>query len=245
MCKPELLAPAGDFEKLQMAIAYGADAIYIGGKQFGLRANAKNFDENELEKAINYAHEHNVKVYVTANIFAKNHDFNHFEEYLLTLKKLNADGVLVADLGAFDIARQIDGLNVHISTQANTTNYKAVEFYKNLGASRVVLARELSLDEISEINAKTAPFETEVFVHGAMCVAHSGRCLLSNYMIGRDANRGDCAQSCRWKYNVTSRTKCGTSHDCRQSRHNEAEGGFAPCSEGDWGRSPHLERGIR
>ena len=200
--KPELLAPAGDFEKLQMAVAYGADAVYVGGKQFGLRANAKNFDEAELAKAIDYAHAHNVKVYVTANIYAKNDDFEHFESYLKSLRQMNADGVLVADLGAFDIARQIDGLDVHISTQANTTNFRSVEFYKNLGASRVVLARELTMDEITEINKKTAPFETEVFVHGAMCVAYSGRCLLSNYMIGRDANRGDCAQSCRWKWNL-------------------------------------------
>jgi len=203
MCrKPELLAPAGDFEKLQMAVAYGADAVYVGGKQFGLRANAKNFDDTELEKAIEYAHAHDVKVYVTANIFAKNHDFEHFESYLRMLKKIKADGVLVADLGAFDIARKIDGLETHISTQANVTNYQSVEFYRNLGADRVVLARELSLEEIRGINDRVAPFETEVFVHGAMCVAYSGRCLLSNYMIGRDANRGDCAQSCRWKYHT-------------------------------------------
>jgi len=201
--KPELLAPAGDFEKLQMAVEYGADAVYVGGKQFGLRANAKNFDEAELANAIDYAHSHNVKVYVTANIYAKNHDFESFENYLRRLHDINADGVLVADLGAFDIARQIDGLDVHISTQANTTNYRSVEFYKNLGAKRVVLARELTIDEICEINKHVAPFETEVFVHGAMCVAYSGRCLLSNYMVGRDANRGDCAQSCRWKWHLT------------------------------------------
>jgi len=230
--KPELLAPVGDFEKLQMAVAYGADAVYVGGKQFGLRANAKNFDDAELEKAIEYAHAHNVKVYVAVNIFARNKDLEHMEKYLHTLKKINADGVLVADLGAFDIARKIDGLEVHISTQANVTNYHSVEFYKNLSAQRVVLARELSLDEISEINKKVAPFETEVFVHGAMCVAYSGRCLLSNYMIGRDANRGDCSQSCRWKYHLTdAAAECSVASPCG--------------TKGAWGRIPHLNEAER
>ena len=203
--KPELLAPAGDFERLQMAIAYGADAVYIGGKQLGLRANAKNFDDSELAAAIEYAHAHNVKVYVTVNIFAKNADFAHAEAYLHYLKQIGADAVIVADPGIFSIARQVPGLEIHISTQANVTNYQSVDFYKQLGASRVVLARELSIEEIAEINKKSAPFQTEVFVHGAMCVSFSGRCLLSNYMNGRDANRGACSQPCRWSYALGGR----------------------------------------
>ena len=200
--KPELLAPAGDFEKLKMAVTYGADAVYIGGKLFGLRANAKNFDDNELKTAIEYAHDHHVKVYVAVNIYAKNKDFDGLESYLQMLKDINADAVLVADPGVLSVAQKISGLNIHISTQANVTNFESALFYKNNGASRIVLARELSLDEIKYINQKTAPFETEVFVHGAMCVSFSGRCLLSNYMTSRDGNQGDCAQPCRWKYHL-------------------------------------------
>jgi len=222
--KPELLAPAGDFEKLQMAVAYGANAVYVGGKQFSLRANAKNFDSDELCKAISYAHNKNVKVYVSVNIFAHNHDFNGLKEYLLSLKEMGADAVIVADMGIFNIARRIPGLEIHISTQANVTNYQSALLYKELGASRVILARELSLSEISEITMQTswedslytadihatpAPFDTEVFVHGAMCVSYSGRCLLSNYMAERDANKGDCAQPCRWSYHLTEEQRPG------------------------------------
>ncbi|MCL2404025.1 MAG: U32 family peptidase [Defluviitaleaceae bacterium] len=223
MKKPELLAPAGDYEKLQMAIAYGADAVYVGGKQFSLRANAKNFDTDELRKAIAYAHSKDVKVYVSVNIFANNHDFTGLEEYLQQLKQIGADAVIVADLGVLAVARQIPGLEIHISTQANITNYQSAELYKNLGASRVILARELSLGEIREITIKTATskstaskmlpgtssFETEVFVHGAMCMSYSGRCLLSNYMANRDANKGDCAQPCRWNYYLTEELRPG------------------------------------
>ena len=201
MKKPELLAPAGDFEKLQMAIAYGADAVYVGGKQFSLRANAKNFDLAELSQAIAYAHRNNVKVYVSVNIFAHNRDLQNLKEYLLALKDMGADAVIVADLGIFDIARQIPGLNIHISTHANVTNYQSAWLLNKLGASRVILARELSLKEIREISRLAPPhFETEVFIHGAMCMSYSGRCLLSNYMAERDANKGDCAQPCRWSY---------------------------------------------
>ena len=209
MKKPELLAPAGDFEKLQMAIAYGADAVYIGGKQFSLRANAKNFDLAELGEAITYAHSKNTKVYVSVNIFANNRDFAGLKDYLLALKDMGADGVIVADMGVFDIARQIDGLDIHISTQANVTNYQSALLYKQLGARRVILARELSIEEITEINRRVAPFETEVFIHGAMCVSYSGRCLLSNYMTGRDANKGDCAQPCRWNYHLVEEKRPG------------------------------------
>ena len=201
--KPELLAPAGDFEKLQMAIAYGADAVYVGGKNYSLRANAKNFDLQGLKDAIVYAHSKNTKVYVSVNIFANNQDFDGLYEYLQALKEMSADAVIVADIGVLNIARQIPGLEIHISTQANVTNYQSALLYKELGASRAILARELSFAEIGEINNRAAPFETEVFIHGAMCVSYSGRCLLSNYMAqGRDANRGDCAQPCRWKYHL-------------------------------------------
>ncbi|MCL2528123.1 MAG: U32 family peptidase [Defluviitaleaceae bacterium] len=208
MKKPELLAPAGDMEKLQMAIAYGADAVYVGGKQFSLRANAKNFDLPELEQAIAYAHSKNAKVYVGVNIFAHNRDFDGLGEYLQTLKDIKADAVIVADMGVFNIARQIKGLEIHISTQANVTNYQSAMLYKELGASRVILARELSFEEIREINNKEA-VETEVFIHGAMCVSYSGRCLLSNYMAQRDGNKGDCAQPCRWGYSLVEEKRPG------------------------------------
>jgi len=209
MKKPELLAPAGDMEKLQMAFNYGADAVYVGGKELSLRANAKNFDLPELKKAIDYAHSKNAKVYVSVNIFAHNHDFDGLHEYFLNLKKINTDAVIVADLGVLNVARQVSGLEIHISTQANVTNFQSASLYKELGASRVILARELSFKEIREINDHKA-IETEVFIHGAMCVSYSGRCLLSNYMAqGRDANRGDCAQPCRWKYQLVEELRPG------------------------------------
>ena len=213
MKKPELLAPAGDFEKLQIAIAYGADAVYVGGKQFSLRANAKNFDLDELCEAIKYAHCHNVRVYVGVNIFAHNDDFAGLREYLTNLRDIGADAVIVADLGVLSVARQIEGLEIHISTQANVTNYHSVNMYKELGARRVILARELSLKEIRVINDRLAKssgvFETETFIHGAMCMSYSGRCLLSNYMAARDANKGDCAQPCRWNYNLVEELRPG------------------------------------
>jgi len=209
MIRPELLAPAGDMEKLQMAIAYGANAVYVGGKEFSLRANAKNFDLPQLAQAIDYAHSKNAKVYVSVNIFANNRDFDNLQEYLEALKHIGADAVIVADLGVFNVARQVPGLEIHISTQANVTNYQSAALYKELGASRVILARELSFNEICEINNRKI-LETEVFVHGAMCVSYSGRCLLSNYMAeGRDANRGDCAQPCRWKYHLVEDLRPG------------------------------------
>jgi len=209
--KPEILAPAGDFEKLQVAIAYGADAVYIGGKQFSLRANTKNFDDAELRMAIDYAHSHNVRIYVATNIFAHNADIEGLQSYFQALKDMGADAVIVADLGVFGIARKIEGLEVHISTQANITNYQSAELYKNLGAKRVILARELTYHEIKEINDRVADdnFQTEVFAHGAMCVSYSGRCLLSSYMTGRDSNKGDCAQPCRWNYQLVEQQRPG------------------------------------
>ena len=167
MKKPELLAPAGDFEKLQMAIAYGADAVYIGGKQFSLRANAKNFDDDELRQAIAYAHDRNAKVYVGVNIFAHNRDFDGLEDYLRALKAMGADAVIVADLGVLAVARQIPGLEIHISTQANVTNYHSAQMYKDLGVSRVILARELSFDEISDITRRTTTVDATI-VKGAL-----------------------------------------------------------------------------
>jgi len=209
--KPEILSPAGDFEKLQFAVAYGADAVYIGGKQFSLRANTKNFDDAELRKAIEYAHAHNVRVYVAANIFAHNADISGLEGYFQSLKNMGADAVIVADLGIFDIARRVPGLEIHISTQANITNYQSAQVYKSLGASRVILARELSFSQIREINDRVsdATFQTEAFAHGAMCMSYSGRCLLSSYMTTRDANKGDCAQPCRWSYNLVEEQRPG------------------------------------
>ena len=209
--KPEILAPAGDFEKLQVAVAYGADAVYIGGKQFSLRANTKNFDDEDLQKAIEYAHIHGVRVYVAANVFAHNADMENMLAYFQYLKSIGADAVIVADIGVFSIARQVEGLEIHISTQANITNYQSAQMYKSLGASRVILARELTFAEITEINRHVSDdtFQTEAFAHGAMCVSYSGRCLLSSYMTGRDANKGDCAQPCRWKYNLVEEERPG------------------------------------
>jgi putative protease len=211
MTKPELLAPAGDFEKLQVAVAYGADAVYLGGTQYNLRANAKNFDAAQLKQAVAYAHARDTKVYVSANIFAHNRDLRGLEAYLRFVRDAGADAVIVADAGVFDMARKIDGLDIHISTQANVTNRQSASFYRDLGAKRVILARELSFEEIREINEKCAApgFETEVFVHGAMCVSYSGRCLLSSFLAGRDANQGDCAHLCRAGYHLMEEKRPG------------------------------------
>jgi len=216
----ELLAPAGDMEKLKAAILFGADACYLSGKEFGLRAFTDNFDLDEMKQAIKYAHEHNVKIYVTVNIYARNKDFEPLKAYLNELIPLGPDGLLISDPGVFTVAKSvIDSLpgyrlnnektELHISTQANTTNYMAASFWKNMGASRVVLARELSFGEISEINEKVPDIELEAFVHGAMCMSYSGRCLLSNYMTGRESNRGECAQACRWNYTLMEEKRPG------------------------------------
>lgn len=200
--KIELLAPAGNLEKLKIAVLYGADAVYLGGKKFGLRSYGGNFSIDDMKQGIAFAHDRNKKVYVTVNIFAHNDDINGLPEYLRELNDLNADGVLVSDLGVFTLARQIiPQMPVHISTQANTTNWAAVKAWTDMGAKRVVLARELSLQEIKEIREKCS-VELEMFVHGAMCISYSGRCVMSNYMTGRDSNRGACAQACRWKYSL-------------------------------------------
>ena len=203
MRKPELLAPAGNLEKLKMAILYGADAVYLGGKKFGLRAYGGNFTQEEMLEGIKFAHERGKKVYVTVNIFPHNSDINSALPYLKELKEMNVDAVLVSDIGLFTLIKnEVPGLEVHISTQANNTNWMAVKAWQDLGAQRVVLARELSFAEICEIREKTN-VELEMFVHGAMCISYSGRCLISNYLTGRDSNRGACTQPCRWKYNLT------------------------------------------
>ena len=210
--KVELLAPAGDLERLKVAILYGADAVYLGGNAFGLRAKAKNFSIEEMAEGVEFAHSHNAKVYVTCNIFAHNSDINSDKlvTYLKELERINVDGVIVADPGVFSIVKEtVPNMEVHISTQANTTNYQTAKFWKSLGATRVVMAREMSFKEIKALADNVSDIEIEAFVHGAMCMAYSGRCLLSNYFTNRDANRGACAQSCRWKYKIVEETRPG------------------------------------
>lgn len=209
--KPELLAPAGDLEKLKIAVLYGADAVYIGGEAYGLRAKAKNFDIPKMEEGIKFAHEHGVKVYVTANIFAHNDDFEGMAEYFKDIERIGADALIVSDLGIFSVAKEaVPSMEIHVSTQANNTNYKSAQFWYKLGAKRVVVARELSLNEINKIRDNIPEdMDIEAFVHGAMCISYSGRCLLSNYLTGRDANKGECAHPCRWKYNLVEEKRPG------------------------------------
>jgi putative protease len=196
-------------EKLKMAVLYGADAVYLGGKAFGLRAFGGNFGRDELRAAMDFVHSHGRKAYVTVNIFAHNADLAGLPDYLRFLRDIKADAVLVADLGVFMLAREIvPELPLHVSTQANNVNWRTVAEWQKLGAQRVVLARELSLAEIREIRSR-CDVELEMFVHGAMCISYSGRCLLSNYMAGRDANRGSCAQACRWNYKLVEETRPG------------------------------------
>ena len=211
--KPELLAPAGNMEKLHMALLYGADAVYLGGKMFGLRAFASNFSLAEMDEAVAFAHSLHKKVYVTVNIFAHNEDINNLPDYLRSLQAIGVDALLISDFGVWSVAREIiPEMPLHVSTQANTTNWAAVKAWENLGASRVVLARELSFTEMKEIGKKTE-VELEAFVHGAMCISYSGRCWLSSYLTGRDGNRGACAQVCRWEFNLTEKNRPGEVYD--------------------------------
>ena len=211
--KPELLAPAGNMEKLHMALLYGADAVYLGGKMFGLRAFASNFSLAEMDEAVAFAHSLHKKVYVTVNIFAHNEDINNLPDYLRNLQAIGVDALLISDFGVWSVAREIiPEMPLHVSTQANTTNWAAVKAWENLGASRVVLARELSFTEMKEIGSKTE-VELEAFVHGAMCISYSGRCWLSSYLTGRDGNRGACAQVCRWEFNLTEKNRPGEAYD--------------------------------
>lgn len=208
---PELLIPASSLEVLKVAVIYGADAVYIGGEAFGLRAKAKNFSMEDMKEGIVFAHTHDVKVYVTANILAHNEDLDGVREYFTELKEMQPDGLIIADPAVFDLAREIcPEIECHISTQANNTNYGTYLFWWRQGAKRVVSARELSLKEIKEIRAQIpAEMEIESFIHGAMCISYSGRCLLSNYFTGRDANHGACTHPCRWKYSVVEETRPG------------------------------------
>lgn len=201
--KFELLAPAGDFAKLKTALYFGADAVYVGGKRFSLRALAGNFSEEELKEAVEYTHARGKKLYVTVNIFARNADLAAAERYFIFLESVGADGAIVSDPGMVALAlRCAPRLPVHLSTQANTTNRLSAGFWAKTGVKRVVLARELSFAEIEEISRDNPELEIEAFVHGAMCISYSGRCLLSNYLNGRDGNRGECVQACRWKYEI-------------------------------------------
>lgn len=211
MSKIELLAPAGNLEKLKAAILYGADAVYIGGEAFSLRAKADNFTRENMIEAIEFVHSRGKKIYVTVNIFAHNEDIDGMGEYIKTLDELGVDAVIVSDLGIFSVVKEVaPGLEVHVSTQANNTNYKTAEFWYKLGAQRIVLARELSMREIKTIREKMPKdMEIEAFVHGAMCMSYSGRCLLSNYMTGRDANRGACSHACRYKYHLVEEKRPG------------------------------------
>ena len=207
--KVELLAPAGNLEKLKMAVIYGADAVYLAGQAFGLRAFADNFTGPELVKGVEFAQRRGVKVYITVNIFAHNQDLKELPNYLRELEALGVDGIIFSDPGVWQIAQEIGStLNLHLSTQANTTNWASARFWESRGVKRIILARELSLEEIQEIRTKVN-LELEVFVHGAMCVSYSGRCLLSNYFTGRDANLGECAQPCRWRYALVEEKRPG------------------------------------
>ena len=209
--KVELLVPAGSLEALKVAVDYGADAVYIGGQAYGLRAKADNFSIEEMKKAVKYAHAKNAKVYVTANIFAHNYDIEGMKAYFEQLKDTGVDAVLVSDPGIFMLAKEtMPDMELHISTQANNTNYLTYNFWYNMGAKRVVTARELSLVEIKQIREHIPEdMEIESFMHGAMCISYSGRCLLSSYFTGRDANRGACTHPCRWKYHIVEETRPG------------------------------------
>lgn len=211
MRKTELLIPASSLEVLKIAVTFGADAVYIGGEAFGLRAKAKNFSPEEMKEGIEFAHARGVKVYVTANILAHNYDLEGARAYFKELKEIGPDALIIADPGMFTLAKEIcPEIDVHISTQANNTNYETYRFWERLGATRVVSARELSIKEIKEIREHISDeMEIETFIHGAMCISYSGRCLLSNYFTGRDANQGACTHPCRWKYSVVEETRPG------------------------------------
>ncbi len=209
--KPELLAPAGNLDKLKKAFVYGADAVYIGGEEFSLRVAADNFSMDEICEGVAFAHERGGKVYLTANIIPHNKDIEEYKTYIQEVKNTGIDAVILSDLGMFAVTRQLaPDLEIHISTQSNNVNYESARMWHSMGAKRVILAREMSLGEIQEIREQTpADLELEAFVHGAMCISYSGRCLLSNYMAGRDSNQGNCAHPCRWKYYLMEEQRPG------------------------------------
>lgn len=220
--KPELLAPAGNYTRLVYAVLYGADAVYIGGEEFSLRTASANFTDSEMMRGINFAHSRGVKVYVACNAVPHDDEIDRFEDYIKKLQSMRVDAVIVTDLGMFDMVRQYaPDMEIHVSTQASTVNYRTCNVWYKMGAKRVVLGRELSLEEIERIrNRIPEDLELEAFVHGAMCVSYSGRCLLSDFLTGRSANRGACAQPCRWKYAL-----------CEEKR----EGQYFPIEETDTG----------
>ncbi len=206
---PEILAPAGNMEKGLVAMEYGADALYLAGKEFGMRASAGNFSVEEMREILEVAHARGVKIYVTVNVFPHNDEIDLLPAYLAQLEEVQVDGIILADIGVYRLARQYaPSIPLHLSTQANTVNYQAAQFWEELGFSRLVMARELSREDIARVRQETKA-EIEVFVHGAMCMAYSGRCLLSNVLTGRDANRGQCAQSCRWRYAIVEEKRPG------------------------------------
>ena len=217
MKKIELLSPAGDMNKLKTAFYFGADAVYIGGKNFSLRALAGNFSNDEILDAVEFAHSIGKKVYVTVNIFGRNDDIEQAEKYFKFLENAKVDGAIVSDTGLIYLARTVaPNFPINLSTQANTLNYKTVEFWKKQGLSRVILARELSLEEIKGISEKVPDMEIETFIHGAMCIAYSGRCLLSDYTTGRSSNKGACVQACRWNYQLREKNSDGEFFDIEE-----------------------------
>ncbi|MCK5164334.1 MAG: U32 family peptidase [Desulfobacula sp.] len=210
--KPELLAPAGNFEKLEIAIHYGADAVYLAGKDFSLRNFSGNFTDTQLLDAVTFAHHHNVKVYLACNIYSRTHEHKELETFLAKTARMGPDAIIISDPGIIMLAKKIiPDIEIHLSTQANTTNLNAAKFWHSIGVKRVNLARELSLNEIKEISADSK-IETEAFIHGAMCVSYSGRCLLSSFLSGRDSNRGLCSHPCRWKYSVVEELRPNEYH---------------------------------
>ena len=220
MINTELLAPAGNFQKLKTAIYYGADAVYVGGKDFSLRSYSDNFSLDQLINAVEYVHARNKKIYVTLNIYAKNADFDKIKKYVEFLDGIKVDAVIVSDPGIFDLVVKTSSLAVHISTQANTLNKYSAAFWAERGAKRIILARELSLKEIAEIRAFLPDdIELEAFCHGAMCISYSGRCLLSDYFTGRQSNRGECVQACRWKYSIREASSDGEWYDILEDGH--------------------------
>lgn len=209
---PELLAPAGNLEKLKIAVLYGADAVYVGGELYNLREAADNFTIEDLKEGLEFAHKRGVKVYVAVNLIPHNEDLEDLPEYIAKLDEIGVDAVIVADPGVLSIVQEAaPEMEIHLSTQANNVNWRSLEFWQKQGVERVILARELSINEMKEIN-KRVDIDTEAFIHGAMCISYSGRCLLSNYMINRDANRGECAQPCRWEYTLMEAERPGEYH---------------------------------
>ncbi len=221
MIKPELLSPAGDFERLKAAVTFGADAVYLAGCEYGMRASQTNFNEEQLKEAVEYCHAHNVRVYLTLNTLPRNNEIDKLPEYLKYIDSIGVDAVIVTDIGVLTLVKKIiPNMEIHISTQAGVINYATAQAFYDMGAKRVVLARELSIEEVAEIRAKTSPdLEIEAFVHGAMCMSVSGRCLISNYLTGRDANRGECAQPCRWNYYLMEEKRPGQYFPIGENEH--------------------------